>query len=382
MRLLHTSDWHLGRSFHQVGLLPAQEMFVDHLVDVVRDEGVGVVLVAGDVYDRAQPAPQTVELLSDTLTRLTDAGTQVVLTSGNHDSAVRLGFAGRLLERSGVHLRTTVADIDRPVEVGGARIYGIPYLEPSVVADTLGAGARTHAGVLRAATARIRSHAAGFDGPVVVAAHAFVAGGIGSDSERDIAVGGVAGVPVEVFDGFTYTALGHLHGRQRLADTVHYSGSPVAMSFSEAGHTKATLLVDVPATADGAVYVTPVPTPVHTPLALLRGDLDDLLADPALAHAETAYCQVTLTDAVRPLGAIDRVRARFPRTLSLQFDPVGAPATTRRTYSERVRVADDAQICRGFLEHVRGGNPPSDAEATVLAAAVEGARLAAREDHR
>ncbi|MFZ2503400.1 MAG: DNA repair exonuclease, partial [Nocardioides sp.] len=93
MRLLHTSDWHLGRSFHQVGLLGAQSAYVDHLVELVRSEGVDAVLVAGDVYDRAQPSPDTVALLSDALERLVDTGVQVVISSGNHDSATRLGFA-------------------------------------------------------------------------------------------------------------------------------------------------------------------------------------------------------------------------------------------------------------------------------------------------
>ena len=104
MRIVHTSDWHLGRSFHQVGLLGAQVQFVEFLVDLVRTEGVEAVLVSGDVYDRALPSPDTVSVLADALTRLVDAGAQVVLTSGNHDSAIRLGFASDLLARAGVHI--------------------------------------------------------------------------------------------------------------------------------------------------------------------------------------------------------------------------------------------------------------------------------------
>ena len=130
MRLIHTSDWHLGRSFHQVGLLGAQAAYLDHLVEVVRAERVDAVLVSGDVYDRAMPSPDTVALLSETLVRLVDAGAQVVVSSGNHDSATRLGFASGLLERAGVHLRTSVADVGRPVVVGGVAVHALPYLEP------------------------------------------------------------------------------------------------------------------------------------------------------------------------------------------------------------------------------------------------------------
>lgn len=373
MRLLHTSDWHLGRSFHQVGLLPAQELYLDHLVDVVRSEGVDAVLVAGDVYDRAQPAPQTVALLSDALTRITDAGAQVVITSGNHDSAVRLGFAGRLLERSGVHLRTSVADIGRPVQLDGVRVYGLPYLEPSVVSEELGSTERTHAGVIRAALGRVARDVEAYDGRSVVMAHAFVTGGVTSESERDISVGGVSAVPLEIFREADYAALGHLHGRQGLDDAIHYSGSPVAMSFSEARHTKTSLLVDLP--ARGAVRVEPVAAPVRTPLAVIRGTLDEVLTSPRFAEAERSYCQVTLTDAQRPLGAIDRVRARFPQTLSLLFDPQGARPAAERTYERTLTAATDAQICCDFLEHVRAGAAASPAESALLDEALMSARV-------
>ena len=115
MRLLHTSDWHLGRSFHGIGMLDAQRAFIDQLVTFVREEKVDAVLIAGDVYDRALPGVDVVGLLDDALVRLTGAGAQVVLTSGNHDSAIRLGFASRLLERGGVHLRTRLNELDVPV---------------------------------------------------------------------------------------------------------------------------------------------------------------------------------------------------------------------------------------------------------------------------
>src|SRR5687768_15831884 len=166
MRLLHTSDWHLGRSFHGVGMLDAQRAFVDQLVARVKELSVDVVLIAGDVYDRALPGVDVVGLLDEALVRLTGAGARVVLTSGNHDSAIRLGFASRLLERGGVHLRTRLAELDTPLMIplgatdgdGGddrrpaLAIYGIPWLEPRLVADQLGVDSASHFDVTRAAT--------------------------------------------------------------------------------------------------------------------------------------------------------------------------------------------------------------------------------------
>ena len=371
MRFLHSSDWHLGRSFHQVGLLDAQARFVDHLVEVVRAEAVDAVLVSGDVYDRALPAPDTVRLLSEAVTRLIDAGAAVVISSGNHDSAIRLGFASELLARAGLHIRSDVAGIGRPVMVGDVAVYPLPYLEPAVVAGALDASTRTHAGVVEAAMARVRADRARRSGPAVVMAHAFVTGGATTDSERDISVGGVSAVHPRLFEGVDYTALGHLHRRQRVDEAMRYSGSPLALSFSEAGHPKGSWLVDL----DGSgVRVEPVEAPVPRPLAVLRGDLADLLSDRSLAPNEQAWCQVTLTDPVRPLGAMEQLRRRFPHTLVLQFDPQGAPVPVR-SYAERAAAPSAVDVCCDFLGHVRSGRAATDLERELMAAAVEAVRL-------
>jgi exonuclease SbcD len=370
--MIHTSDWHLGRSFHQVGLQHAQSAFLDHLVEVVRSESVDAVLVSGDVYDRALPAPETVAMLSDAVERLIDAGATVVLSSGNHDSAIRLGFASRLLERSGLHIRTDIADIGRPVVVGDVAIHPLPYLEPSLSAGPLGASERTHAGVLRAAMGRVRASLDAHPSRrSVVMAHAFVTGGATSDSERDIAVGGVAAVPPEGLDGVAYAARGPRHGRQQVCESVRYSGSPVAMSFSEASHTKGSWLVDLSAGTPATEFVA---APVERPLVLLRGTLDELLADPRHTAAESAWCQVTLTDPIRPLAAMERLRVRFPHTLDLRFAPTGA-VTTMSAYAASLTERSDLDVCCDFLTHVRGGHGADEAERELLTRAVEGARL-------
>ncbi|MCI9871836.1 exonuclease SbcCD subunit D [Arthrobacter humicola] len=388
MRLLHTSDWHLGRSFHGIGMLDAQRAFIDQLVAFVRDESVDVVLIAGDVYDRALPGVDVVGLLDDALVRLTGAGAEVVLTSGNHDSAIRLGFASRLLERGGVHLRTRLNELDVPVlfplgdDAGNEAapvlaIYGIPWLEPRLVAEQLGVETASHFEVTRAATERIRADVRQRSQTrtvhSVVLAHTFASGGISSDSERDLSIGGVGAVPLDLFDGFGYTALGHLHGRQELSPAVRYSGSPLAYSFSEAKHRKGSWLVEVDAEGIGGVREVLWDAP--RTLAVLRGKLDELLESEDFAWAETAYCQITLTDEARPAQAMDRLRARFPDTLVLGFDPDGPGAAPKASYSSRLAEAeDDLSVCCGFLEHVRG-RPASDAEAAVLAEALDVVRL-------
>ncbi|WP_188266744.1 MULTISPECIES: exonuclease SbcCD subunit D [unclassified Streptomyces] len=266
MRLLHTSDWHLGRSFHRVGLLGAQAAFLDHLVATVHAHGVDAVLVAGDVYDRAVPPLPAVELFDTALHRLAEAGVPTVMISGNHDSARRLGVGAGLIGRAGIHLRTDPAGIGTPVvladEHGEVALYGLPYLEPALVREQLGAEKTGHEAVLAAAMDRVRADLATRPAGTrsVVLAHAFVAGGEPSDSERDITVGGVAAVPAGIFDGVDYVALGHLHGSQTVTPRVRYSGSPLAYSFSEADHRKTMWLVDLGPAKDPTGNVTGDPT--------------------------------------------------------------------------------------------------------------------------
>lgn len=373
MRLLHTSDWHLGRSFHGAGLQAAQREYLDHLVQVVQEHSVDAVLVAGDIYDRALPAPDTVSMLDDSLVRLLDTGCAVVLSAGNHDSARRLGFGSRIMSRLGLHIVTDIGSIGEPIVLGDTAIHALPYLEPAVAADALGARERTHAAVMRAAMERVLRRPGA--GRTVVMAHAFVAGATTSDSERDVSVGGLGVVPAEVFDGVDYTALGHLHRPQVVRDGVRYSGAPMAFSFSEAGQAKSSVLVDL----DTGEQRT-IATPVHRPLARLRGELEQLLDDPSLAESEDAWCEVTLTDPIQPVSAMDRVRVRFPHTLALHFDGPARGADDRG-YAQRLRARGDLDVCCDFVDHVRSA-PADEAEFALLEegiAAVQ-AQRAVRDD--
>lgn len=215
MRLLHTADWHLGRLLHRMPLLDAQAAAIDHLVDLAREEQVDAILVAGDVFDRALPPVEAVRVAGDALRRLAEVA-PVVVISGNHDSAGRLGFAAELIAAGGVHLRTDPRGCDEPLvlqdEHGPVAIYGLPYLDPELARDPLQVEERSHHAVLTAAMDRVRADLATRDGArSVVVAHAFVAGGRASESERDISIGGAQTVSPAVFAGIDYGALGHLH---------------------------------------------------------------------------------------------------------------------------------------------------------------------------
>ncbi len=379
MRILHTSDWHLGRSLHGQSLLEGQAAFVDFLVDVVRSEEIDVVLVAGDLYDRAIPPVEAVELFSQALSRVAALGTPIILTSGNHDSAARLGFGTELIAAAGVHLRTDPSRLAEPVVLaddhGPVLIYPIPYLEPELTWTALGAPAPRHEAVLAAAMDAVRADAAGRAGArVVVMAHAFVAGVVEarqSDSERDISVGGSALAAVSVFDGVHYAALGHLHrAQQPLPGRVAYSGSPLAYSFSEEGQTKAVSVVDL--AVDGSTTLEQIPCPVLRPLARLSGSLDSLLHDRRFTPYEHHWLAVTLTDEHVPSEPIERLRGRFPGVLQLTV--TAHRAGHEGSYVQRLEGLDDLGLVARFIEDM-WARPARADELALVQAGFEAQRI-------
>lgn len=363
MRILHSSDWHLGRTFHGASLLDEQAEALDRIVALVLAEQVELVLIAGDLFDRAIPPTAAVKLFYDTLARLHEAGATIAAISGNHDSAVRVGGQDELLNKMGVAVRGDARRVDDPLIIsqpldGGppVLVYLVPYLEPLAVAadllvpepdpapspdhDEAGEAAPTlfdavePASVARrgrptqdvvttAAVRRINAHVAGQgDVRTVVVAHTFVAGGAVSESERDLSVGNVERVSTATFAGFDLVALGHLHSPQLVdGDRVAYSGSPLPYSFSEEGQVKSVRLVELG--PDRAVDARIVPLGVGRPVRTLTGELEHLLADPTLEDAVEARLRVRLTDAHLPNDAMASLRRRFPHVVELRHEPAG-----------------------------------------------------------
>src|SRR3712207_2080748 len=380
MRLLHTSDWHIGRSLHGADLLREQEAVLSGLAGVVVAESVDVVVVAGDVYDRAVPSADATGVLDRVLMRLRSAGAVVVLTPGNHDSARRLGTFSGLLSAAGLHVRATTAGLDEPVllrdEHGEVAVYGLPYLEPEIARHELGLlGARSHEAVLTEAMERVRRDLFLRPGArSVVLAHAFVGGGVPSDSERDICVGGVDLVPAPVFDGVDYVALGHLHRPQTITERLRYSGSPLAYSFGEAGQEKQVWLVDLDATGLAGVRALTLPTP--RPLTVLTGPLDELLADPAHACVEEHFVSARLTDDVRPSDPMRQLQTRFPLCVHLEWTG-GTGGGDGGRYPGTRGGRRGPGVAGGFVPPFPNGGGVSDAERDLLVRALG---AAAREE--
>lgn len=244
MRLLHTADWHLGRLLHNLSLLDDQRFVLDQLLAIVDREQVDAVLIAGDIYDRSVPPAAAVALLDDVLFALCETrGLPVVMISGNHDGARRLGFGARQLRQSGLHIISELDAAFTPVTLaaGGVEVdvFGIPYADPEHVRSHFGADVRDFDAAHRYLLERIDEHRDPKRHAVLMS-HCFVAGGSASDSERPLSLGGAESVAWAPMRNFDYVALGHLHGPQYRGEAhIRYSGSLLKYSFSEASHNKA-----------------------------------------------------------------------------------------------------------------------------------------------
>jgi exonuclease SbcD len=355
MRILHSADWHLGRIFHNVHLTDDQAYVLDQFVALAKDAKPDVIVIAGDVYDRAVPPPEAVSLLDEVLSRLAlDCKVPVVVIAGNHDSPERLAFGERVLARQKLHVAGQAAGDMAPVAVHDAHgpVYfcPIPYAEPAVVRERLAVEAAGHEAALAALVARAVANVPAGARKVAVA-HAFVAGGAASESERPLAVGTVPTVDAAVFAAFDYTALGHLHQAQNIGGgRVRYAGSPLKYSFAEAGHRKSVTLVEL----DGAGRATAeeIALRPRRDVRCVDGYLADILAAGERDEHAGDYIAVTLKDSGAILDPMGKLRRVYPNVLHRIFAATAAATATGPRVDHRRQ--SEAELFAAFYAQATG----------------------------
>lgn len=380
MRFLHTADWHLGRTLHGADLTPAFEAWTDHVVDLVATQDIDALLISGDVYDRAIPPVEMVDLLADTLERALEH-TNVIVTSGNHDSAKRLGFGSRLM-REGLYFYTDSLHCHVPVPIPdrdgnvGALVYPIPYLDPDsergrLATDPAEPLARSHPAVLGKVLENIRGDlvARNMNEPGVSAkpysmimSHSFVTGAKQTESERDISVGGAAQVSSSLFNlpGIDYVALGHIHGPQKVGGNgplMRYSGSPIPFSFSEQNHVKSSVIVDTQA----ADPIELVPAPVYRNLATIEGTLSELLSS-SFDKYRGHFLRIIVTDPERPANLFAKLSQKFPYVLEHHHLTQSTAVSVAEL--EAIRT-EPLAVLREFFE-MSGGRDLNDGELSLI----------------
>jgi exonuclease SbcD len=321
MKFIHTSDWHIGRQLHTQSLLEDQAHVLEQIIDHACTHAVDAVVVAGDLYDRSVPPAQAVTLLDEVLNRLCgESGIPVILIPGNHDSLERVGFGARQLRHSGLYILNDLQQVDQPVvlQSNGQEVafYGVPYHEPNQIRSLYQADVATSHAAMQHLLERIRQRHPAHQRSVVVA-HCFLGGGATSESERPLSVGGADQVGAELFEGFDYVALGHLHGPQTSSlPQVHYSGSILKYSFSEATHQKSVTLVSLD--LEGSVHTERLPLWPRYDMRIIEGRFGDILSQAPHDLNAQDYLMVRLTDTDAILDPMGRLRLFYPNLLHLE----------------------------------------------------------------
>ena len=400
MRFLHTADWHLGRIFYGQYLTDDQAHVLEHqFFTILKEEKIDGILLAGDVFDRAVPPIEAIELWDSIITRLAmDYKVPLFVVSGNHDGAERLEVGRSMLSRSGIHIWGSPHHALQPFEFessdGKVAICPMPFSEPRRIGDALELSASESKPVDSEAEDSLFSYVE-FDEqesepifnlhnydqmyqawsdclyqqvpkgmPSIAISHAFVMGGEVGGSERTLSVGGSEQVSPHVFKNFHYTALGHLHGPQRMgADHIRYSGSPLKYSFDEQGQKKSFTIIDMD--TKGNVDISAIPVAAKRDVVILEGYFEDLLNNKDLqTKHKDDYVQARLLDTMPIMDGMAKLRQVYHRCMTLEL--AGRIATPVADMGDVVfKELNERQLFNQFAETV-WKEPLTEAEQSYI----------------
>lgn len=387
MRFLHTADWHLGRIFYGQYLTDDQAHVLEHqFFTILKEEKIDGILLAGDVFDRAVPPIEAIELWDSIITRLAmDYKVPLFVVSGNHDGAERLEVGRSMLSRSGIHIWGSPHHALQPFEFesfdGKVAICPMPFSEPRRIGDALGLNSSESKPVdpdmtddtlfsyvddkaQEAVALNLHNYDQMYQAwsdylykqvpkqmRSIAISHAFVMGGEVGGSERTLSVGGSEQVSPHVFKNFHYTALGHLHGPQRMgADHIRYSGSPLKYSFDEHEQKKSFTIIDMD--TNGKVDISTIPVEAKRDVVILEGYFEDLLNNTALqTKHKDDYVQARLLDTMPIMDGMAKLRQVYHRCMTIEL--AGRIATPVVDMGDAVfKELDERQLFNQFAETV------------------------------
>lgn len=366
IKLIHISDLHIGKRVNGFSLMNEQKDILSQILNIVKDNEPDGVLIAGDVYDRSVPSAEAVQLLDEFLFSLSNTGVQVMLISGNHDSAERLAFGGRLMEHRGIHISPVYDGRVKKLSLrdawGEADIYMLPFLKPANVRRFFPEEEiDSYSDALRTAIAHMDVDKQRRN---ILLTHQFVTGAERCDSE-EISVGGTDNVDASIFDDFDYVALGHIHGPQSVSrKTIRYCGSPLKYSFSEAKHSKSVTLVELKEKGD--VNISTIPLIPMRDMVEIKGSYAQLSDKSFYTNLDTDhYYHISLTDEEDVPDALSELRRIYPYLMRLDYDN---SRTRSRSHIEALQEAEQLSPMELFsqLYETQNGKPMSSEQQELM----------------
>ncbi|MGI6028013.1 MAG: exonuclease SbcCD subunit D [Candidatus Heteroscillospira sp.] len=371
MKLMHLSDLHLGKRLNEFSLLEDQTYILRQICDAAAREKPDAVIIAGDVYDKTVPPAEAVELFDSFLVYLSELGKPVFIISGNHDSAERIAFGGRLMRRSGVYLAPVYDGNVEPIrledEYGAVNIYMLPFVKPAHVRRWFpDAGIENYTDAVAAAVEVMNIDTSKRN---VLVTHQFVTGAQRCESE-DISVGGTDSVSAGVLDSFDYVALGHLHSAQTLGGKMRYCGTPLKYSFSEARQQKSITMAVLG--EKGRLSIDTIPLKPLRELTELRGSYMELTARDFYADTDwrTDYTHITLTDEEDIPDAVGKLRVIYKGLMKLDYDNRRTRESLTLTAAENTEERSPLELF-GELYEKQNNAPMSNEQRAYTAELIE-----------
>ena len=371
MRLIHLSDLHIGKRVNEVSMLEEQEYILRQILQIIDTEKADAVLIAGDVYDKSMPPAEAVTLFDDFLCRLAKRSLPVFVISGNHDSPERLAFGNRLMEHSGIHISPVYSGTIEPITLtdayGAVNFWLLPFVKPAHVKRFYPEeGIESYTDALRSAIQHMDVDRGTRN---VLLTHQFVTGAATCESE-ELSVGGTDSVDADVFDGFDYVALGHLHGPQNIGSgRIRYCGTPLKYSFSECGHHKSVTVVELRAKGELELHLCPLQA--RHDMRQIRGTFAELVNKSHYSGTATDdYLQIILTDEEDVPEAVGRLRVIYPNLMKLSYDNTRTRTNQVLDKAEDVHLKSPLELFAELYER-QNNQPMSEEQCAFMQGLIE-----------
>lgn len=371
MKLIHLSDFHIGKRVNEFSMLEDQEYILTKIINVIDDEKPDGVMITGDIYDKSVPSAEAVQLFDDFLVRLSKRGPKVFVISGNHDSPERIAFGSRLMNSSGVHMSPVYDGEVEPIAIadsfGTVNVFMLPFIKPAHVKRYYPEeDISTYSDAIQLAIRHMEIDPGNRN---ILITHQFVTGAARCDSE-DIAVGGSDNVDVSVFAPFDYVALGHIHSPQNVgSETVRYCGTPLKYSFSEAKHSKSVTVVEL--LGKGHVVVRTIPLVPKRDLIEIKGTYMEVTARSFYSGIDTnAYLHITLTDEEDIPDAIGKLQSIHPNIMKLDYDNRRTRSNTEIIGADDMESKTPIELFSEFYEK-QNNQPISEEQCAFMSELIE-----------
>ena len=371
MKFAHISDLHLGKRIHQFSMIEEQKYILEKIVEIVKEENVDGILLAGDIYDKIYPSAEAVALFDSFLVRLAKEEIKVLVISGNHDSPERIAFLGELTKKTGVYLSQVydgqVENVDMEDEFGKVHIYLLPFIKPVHVRHFF--PDETITNYTDAMKVLIKNMHINTKERNILVAHQFVTGAKRSDSE-EISVGGLDHVETDVFEDFDYVALGHIHRPQNMRSSkVRYSGTPLKYSFSEWQDEKTITIVQMK--EKGTIEIKEIPLKPQTDMVKLRGTFLEVMNPMNYPELDVnSYLHITLLDEMDVPDAFNRLTTVYPNLMQMEYDNLRTRERRNLHVRKEVARVSPLDIFAGLYETMNN-QPLSEVQQEYLMKKIE-----------